>query len=51
MLDAGRTRLRPILMTTLTTLVIPMLYVMVETRFPRRVESPEISLTPQGESA
>jgi hydrophobe/amphiphile efflux-1 (HAE1) family protein len=87
-INAGRTRLRPILMTTLTTLVglmpmalgidvgseanaplaravigglavstvftlilIPTLYVMVETRFPRRVESPEISLTPQGESA
>ena len=31
--------------------LIPTLYVMVETRFPRRVESPEISLTPQGESA
>jgi multidrug efflux pump subunit AcrB len=87
-INAGRTRLRPILMTTLTTLVglmpmalgidvgseanaplaravigglavstvftlllIPTLYVMVETRFPRRVEAPEISLTPQGESA
>jgi multidrug efflux pump subunit AcrB len=87
-INAGRTRLRPILMTTLTTLVglmpmalgidigseanaplaravigglavstvftlllIPTLYVMVETRFPRRVETPEISLTPQGESA
>ena len=87
-INAGRTRLRPILMTTLTTLVglmpmalgidvgseanaplaravigglavstvftlilIPTLYVMVETRFPRRVESPEISFTPQGESA
>jgi multidrug efflux pump subunit AcrB len=87
-INAGRTRLRPILMTTLTTLVglmpmalgidigseanaplaravigglavstvftlllIPTLYVIVETRFPRRVETPEISLTPQGESA
>jgi hydrophobe/amphiphile efflux-1 (HAE1) family protein len=87
-INAGRTRLRPILMTTLTTLVglmpmalgidvgseanaplaravigglavstvftlilIPTLYVMVETRFPRRVETRELSLTPQGESA
>jgi len=87
-INGGRTRLRPILMTSLTTLVglmpmalgidvgseanaplaravigglavstvltlilIPTLYVMVETRFPRRVEDPHPALTPQGETA
>jgi hydrophobe/amphiphile efflux-1 (HAE1) family protein len=87
-INGGRTRLRPILMTSLTTLVglmpmalgihvgseanaplaravigglavstvltlilIPTLYVMVETRFPRRVEAPHPALTPQGETA
>src|SRR5262249_53753508 len=84
-IQGGRTRLRPILMTSLTTLVglmpmalgidvgseanaplaravigglavstvltlilIPTLYVMVETRFPRRVEDPHPAFTPQG---
>jgi Cu/Ag efflux pump CusA len=37
--------------TVFTLILIPTLYVMVETRFPRRVETPDISLTPQGESA
>ena len=87
-INGGRTRLRPILMTSLTTLVglmpmalgidvgseanaplaravigglavstvltlilIPTLYVMVETRFPRRVEDPHPAFTPQGETA
>ena len=87
-INGGRTRLRPILMTTLTTLVglmpmalgidvgseanaplaravigglavstvltlilIPTLYVMVEARFPRRVEDREPALAPQGETA
>jgi multidrug efflux pump subunit AcrB len=87
-IQGGRTRLRPILMTSLTTLVglmpmalgidvgseanaplaravigglavstlltlilIPTLYVMVEMRFPRRVETPHPALTPQGETA
>ncbi len=86
--NAGRTRLRPILMTTLTTLaglfpmalgidvgseanaplaravigglavstvltliLIPTLYVMLEARFPRRVEAATASLAPQGEIA
>ncbi|MBI2524794.1 MAG: efflux RND transporter permease subunit [Candidatus Rokubacteria bacterium] len=86
--NGGRTRLRPILMTTLTTLValfpmalgidvgseanaplaravigglavssvltlilIPTLYVMLETRFPRRVGEASGSLAPQGETA
>ena len=39
------------LSTVFTLILIPMLYVMVETRFPRRVETRELSLTPQGESA
>jgi len=34
-----------------TLILIPTLYVMVETRFPRRVETRELSLAPQGESA
>jgi len=87
-INGGRTRLRPILMTSLTTLVglmpmalgidvgseanaplaravigglavstvltlilIPTLYVMVESRFPRRVEDPHPAFTPQGETA
>ncbi|HEU5191301.1 MAG TPA: efflux RND transporter permease subunit [Methylomirabilota bacterium] len=87
-INGGRTRLRPILMTSLTTLaglmpmalgidvgseanaplaravigglavstvltliLIPTLYVMVETRFPRRVEDPHPAFTPQGETA
>ena len=37
--------------TVFTLILIPTLYVMVETRFPRRVETRELSLTPQGESA
>ena len=41
----------PAVSTVFTLILIPTLYVMVETRFPRRVETPEISLTPQGESA
>jgi hydrophobe/amphiphile efflux-1 (HAE1) family protein len=85
---AGRTRLRPIVMTSLTTLVglfpmalgidvgseanaplaravigglavstvltlvlIPTLYVMLEERFPRRIESPEGELVAQGDAA
>jgi multidrug efflux pump subunit AcrB len=85
---AGRTRLRPIVMTSLTTLVglfpmalgidvgseanaplaravigglavstvltlvlIPTLYVILEERFPRRVEAPEGQLAPQGDPA
>ena len=39
------------LSTVFTLILIPTLYVMVETRFPRRVETRELSLTPQGESA
>jgi multidrug efflux pump subunit AcrB len=87
-LQAGRTRLRPIVMTSLTTLVglfpmalgidvgseanaplaraviggltvstvltlvlIPTLYVILEERFPRRIEAPEGALAPQGEAA
>ncbi len=86
--NGGRTRLRPILMTTLATLVglfpmalgidvgseanaplaravigglavstfftlvlIPTLYVILEERFPRRVEAAEAALTAQGETA
>jgi hypothetical protein len=37
--------------TVFTLILIPTLYVMVETRFPRRVETRELSLAPQGESA
>jgi len=37
--------------TVFPLILIPTLYVMVETRFPRRVETRELSLTPQGESA
>ncbi|HET6366991.1 MAG TPA: hypothetical protein VFG27_07185 [Pseudomonadales bacterium] len=37
--------------TVFTLILIPTLYVLVETRFPRRVEARELSLTPQGESA
>jgi hydrophobe/amphiphile efflux-1 (HAE1) family protein len=85
---AGRTRLRPIVMTSLTTLVglfpmalgidvgseanaplaravigglavstvltlvlIPTLYVILEERFPRRIESPEGELVAQGDAA
>jgi hydrophobe/amphiphile efflux-1 (HAE1) family protein len=85
---AGRTRLRPIVMTSLTTLaglfpmalgidvgseanaplaravigglavstvltlvLIPTLYVMLEERFPRRIESPEGELVAQGDAA
>src|SRR5262245_10428591 len=85
---AGRTRLRPIVMTSLTTLVglfpmalgidvgseanaplaravigglavstvltlvlVPTLYAILEERFPRRVETPEGELVPQGDAA
>jgi multidrug efflux pump subunit AcrB len=87
-IQGGRTRLRPILMTSLTTLVgllpmalgigtgseanaplaravigglavstaltlllIPALYMMLEERFPRRMEEPESSAALQGETA
>lgn len=56
--DHANTRIRVVqdipnvkVSTVVTSILIPPLHVMVETRFPRRVESPEISLTPQGESA
>jgi hypothetical protein len=34
-----------------TLILIPSLYVMVETRFPRRVEDSSPALAPQGETA
>jgi multidrug efflux pump subunit AcrB len=37
--------------TVLTLILIPTLYVMVESRFPRRVEDPHPAFTPQGETA
>jgi HAE1 family hydrophobic/amphiphilic exporter-1 len=37
--------------TVLTLILIPTLYVIVETRFPRRVEDREPALAPQGETA
>ena len=41
----------PAVSTVFTLILIPTLYVMVEMRFPRRVETRDLSLTPQGESA
>lgn len=37
--------------TVLTLVLIPTLYVMLEERFPRRIESPEGELVAQGDAA